>query len=340
MIASSSIVPPGGLVLVTGVTGFIGSYIANGLLELGYRVRGTVRSSEKATWVTQALTKRNPSADFEAVIVPDQNAPGVWDAVLKDVDGIAHVAGDVSFGPDPTKVITPSVEALRRLLEAARKEPSVKRFVFTSSDQAASNRSTTREIPINEETWNEEAIEAAWKPPPYEAERGWDVYSALKAQVEKEMWKFSQEEKPSFVVNSVLPTYTIGAIFDEQQAGSTAKWLLDFYNDPSKDGFMRGFGASYYVYVGDVALLHIGALTLEEVQNKRLLAFAGRFNFNSWLEVFRKQDPGKPWPEDDPTQALDTRRVNGETELDILRRFGKDGWTSFEDSVLKVLESP
>jgi hypothetical protein len=71
--------------------------------------------------------------------------------------------------------------------------------------------------------------------------------------------------------------------------------------------------------------LHIGALTQEEVKNKRLLAFAGRFNFNSWLDVFRKQDPGKPWPEDDPTQALDTRRVNGETELDILRRFW-EGW--------------
>ncbi|PLB48984.1 hypothetical protein P170DRAFT_171816 [Aspergillus steynii IBT 23096] len=88
----------------------------------------------------QALTKRKPSADFEGVIAPDRNVPGVWDAVLTDVDSIAHVAGDVSFGPDPTKVIPPSVEALRRLLEVTTKEPSPKRFVFTSSDQAASNR--------------------------------------------------------------------------------------------------------------------------------------------------------------------------------------------------------
>ena len=27
-------------------------------------------------------------------------------------------------------------------------------------------------------------------------------------------------------------------------------------------------------------------------KNQRLLAFAGRFNFNSWLDIFRKQDPG------------------------------------------------
>jgi nucleoside-diphosphate-sugar epimerase len=113
MIVSSSIVPPGGLVLVTGVTGFIGSYIANGLLELGYRVRGTVRASEKAAWVTQALTKCNPSADFEAVIVSDQNAPGAWDAVLKDVDGIAHGAGDVSFGRKPNNSLFPTQLDLR-----------------------------------------------------------------------------------------------------------------------------------------------------------------------------------------------------------------------------------
>ena len=34
--------PP--LVLVTGVSGFLASWIAHALLKLGYRVRGTVRS--------------------------------------------------------------------------------------------------------------------------------------------------------------------------------------------------------------------------------------------------------------------------------------------------------
>lgn len=57
------------------------------------------------------------------------------------------------------------IRLLRMLLEAAGKEPSVKRFVLTSSDQAASNRSTTREIQIIMDMWNEEAIKAAWKPP-------------------------------------------------------------------------------------------------------------------------------------------------------------------------------
>ncbi|KAI9735464.1 MAG: hypothetical protein M1818_006470 [Claussenomyces sp. TS43310] len=341
MASSSGRVPPGGLVLVTGVTGFIGSYIASGLLGLGYRVRGTVRSSDKAAWVTEAMTERHPSADFEAVVLPDQNAAGAWDAIVKGVDGIAHVAGDTTFGPDPNKVITPSVAGLRSFLEAANTtESSVKRFVLTSSNQAALNRTFGKEMLVNGSMWNEEAIESAWRPPPYEEERGWDVYSALKAQTEREMWRFSREDNPKFVVNSVLPSCTIGAIFHENQAGSTAKWVLDTFKDPANHAFLKEFGASHFCYVEDVALLHIGALTQEDVKNERLFGFGGAINFNSWLDVFRKLDPSKPWPENDPAQPHDLSKIDGKTELNLLKYFGKAGWTDFEDSVRQVcLES-
>jgi hypothetical protein len=45
-----------------------------------------------------------------------------------------------------------------------------------------------KEFLINESIWNEEAIKKAWRPPPYEEERGFNVYSALKTQTEREMW--------------------------------------------------------------------------------------------------------------------------------------------------------
>ena len=341
MALSSGIVPPGGLVLVTGVNGFIGSYIASELLGRGYRVRGTVRSDDKKAWITQAMIERHPSADFEAVLLPDQNVVGVWEAILKGVDGIAHVAGDTSFGADPNKVITPAVEGLRSLLESANsKESSVKRFILTSSNQAALNRTFGKEFLVNGSMWNEAAIEASWRPPPYEAQRAWDVYSAMKAQTEREMWTFNQEKNPKFVVNSVLPSCTIGAIFHEKQGGSTAKWVLDLFKGPANDAFMKGFGASYFCYVEDVALLHIGALTQENVKNERLFGFGGSINFNSWLNVFRKLDPSRPWPEDDPAQKHDLSKIDGKTELNILGHFGKGGWTGFDYSVQKVcLES-
>jgi len=341
MVSNSDIVPPGGLVLVTGVTGLIGSYVVSGLLGLGYRVRGTVRSSDKAAWVTEAMNARHPSGDFKAIIVPDQHALGAWDGILKDVDGIAHLAGDTTFDPDPNKVITPFVAGLRRFLEAANaKDSAVKRFVLTSSNSAALERTFEKEFLVHENMWNEEAIEKAWRPPPYEEARGFDVYSALKAQTERELWRFNDEEHPKFVVSSVLPSFTIGAIFHEKQPGFTAKLVLDAFTDPEKNTFLKGFGATYVCYVEDIALLHIGALIQEDVINRRLFGFGSAINYNSWLSAFRKIDPARTWPEDDPAQPHDLSKIDGKAELSVLKGFGKSAWTDFDESVRKVcLES-
>ncbi|KAI9659492.1 MAG: putative secondary metabolism biosynthetic enzyme [Bathelium mastoideum] len=339
---SSTVVPPGGLVLVTGVNGFLGSHIANGLLRLGYKVRGTVRSVDKAAWMKEAIAERHPSANFDAVVVPDVTATGAWDEVVKGVDGIIHVAGDMSFGADPNKVVTPMVKAVRNLLETAAKskDPPVKRFVFTSSNQAALNRTFGKEFTIDGSIWNESAVEAAWKPPPYEPDRIWDVYSALKTQSEQEIWRFGREEKPEFIINSVLPCFNVGPIFHPKQSGSTAKWVMDFWKDPGHYAPLQGFGASYFINVEDTALLHISALIHEDVKNERLFGFAETFNFNSWLGIFRQLDPSRAWPADDPGQQQDLSKVDDRRELELLKRFGQIGWTNFHDSVRKnCLES-
>ncbi|KAH8799087.1 hypothetical protein F5884DRAFT_687072 [Xylogone sp. PMI_703] len=334
------IVPPGGLVLVTGVNGYIGSHVAIHLLKLGYKVRGTVRSEDKAAWIKEAIAERQLSPSFEVAIVPDATVAGAWDEVINGVDGIAHVAGDMSFGVDPNRVITPMVNAIRSLLEVAAKEPSVKRFVYTSSNQAMLDRTFDKELTIDRTWWNEEAVKKAWRPAPYEADRIWDIYSALKTQTEQEIWKFSREKKPNFIINSVLPCFNTGPIIHPRQQGSTGKWVMDFWKDPGHFAPLQGFGASYYVDVEDTALLHIAALTQEDVKDERLLGFAGTFNFNSWVEVFRKIDPSKPWPAEDPNQKHDLSKVDDAREVELLKRFGQPGWTSFYDSVKKnVLES-
>jgi nucleoside-diphosphate-sugar epimerase len=341
MAVSETIVPSGGLVLVTGVNGFIASHIANVLLKLGYAVRGTVRSTEKAAWVKEAFAERHPSAKFETVLVHDTNAEGAWGEALLGVQGIVHVAGDMTFGADPNQVITPMINAVRNLLQAAAKERSVKRFVLTSSNRAALNPIPMKEVTVHSGLWNESAIEGAWRPPPYEGDRIWDVYAALKAQVEQEIWRFAKEEKPKFVVNSVLPDFVVGPIFHPKQPGSTGKWVMDFWRDPGHYEPLKNFIPQWFVDVEDTALLHIAGLTQEDVQNERLWGFANTFNFNSWLGVFRKLDPKQPWPADDPNQEHDLSKIDTSRELELLKRFGQDGWTSFYDSVRRnCLETP
>ncbi|KAL9619037.1 MAG: hypothetical protein Q9160_006292 [Pyrenula sp. 1 TL-2023] len=333
---TSTIVPPSGLVLVTGANGFIGSHVVLTLLSLGYRVRGTVRSADKGAWVSEAVSSRFPLAKFETVLVPDTLAPGAYDQAVRGVDGIVHVAGDMSFGHDPNAVVTPMLNSLRGLLEAAKKY-GVKRFVFTSSNQAALNRTFNKEFTIKKEgTWNDDAVKAAWRPPPYEPDRTWDVYSALKTQSEQEVYRFAREENPPFVVNSVLPCFTVGPIVHPQQPGSTGKWVMDFYRDPGHSEPLRQFGASYYSDTEDVALLHVAGLTQEDVRGERLFAFEEAFNFNTWVKVFRALSPEKKWPEDDPSQARDLSTVDTSREVELLKRFGKMGWRSFEESVKRA----
>ncbi|KAJ3546970.1 hypothetical protein NM208_g1743 [Fusarium decemcellulare] len=333
MNSSSSIVPPTGLVLVTGVNGFIGSHIASNLLRLGYRVRGTVRSTDKAEWISEAMAERCPSATFETVLVPDVTAPGVWRDAVQGVDGIVHVATDMSFGADPNKAITPMVNGVKNILKAAASQPTIKRFVFTSSDRALSYAINGRGVTLDTSMWNDSAVENAWRPPPYEADRIWDVYAALKTQCEKEVWAFGRAENPNFVINTVLPSFNVGPIIHAKQPGSTGKWVRDLWRDPGHYEDLQGFGASWYIDVEDTALLHVAALTQEDVKDERLLGFAGPFNFNSWLDIFRQIGAGKAWPADDPTQEHNLCKVDTTREVELLRRFGRDGWTSFYDSV-------
>ncbi|KAH8704557.1 hypothetical protein GQ44DRAFT_716504 [Phaeosphaeriaceae sp. PMI808] len=341
MIAADTIVQPGGLVLVTGVNGFIGSHIANILLHLGYAVRGTVRSADKEAWVKEAFAERHPNGNFNTILVPDVNAEGAYETVLDDVQGIVHVAGDMTFGANPNQIITPMVNGVRSLLRTAANKESVKRFVLTSSNRAAFNPVPGEEIIVHNGLWNQAAIDGAWAPPPYDANRIWDVYAALKAQVEQEIWRFAKEENPKFIINSVLPDFVIGPIFHPKQPGSTGKWVMDFWRDPGHYEPLQNFIPQWFVDVEDTAILHIAALTQEDVKNERLWGFADTFNFNSWLGVFRKLDPKKPWPADDPNQGHDLSKIDTSREKELLNRFGKIGWTSFYDSVRKnCLETP
>jgi nucleoside-diphosphate-sugar epimerase len=112
----------------------------------------------------------------------------------------------MSFDPDPNKVIPPAVEFAVNALEAAYKEPSVKRFVFTSSSAAAVISSP--DIPaanITEDTWSDFIVDAAWADPPYTPERGFVTYAASKNQAEKAVWKFHKEnrhKRPDLTVNT------------------------------------------------------------------------------------------------------------------------------------------
>ena len=63
---------------------------------------------------------------------------------------------------------------------------------------------------ISTKNWNNEDIEAAWKPASCELERAWSVYGVSKTQTEQKMWEFVKEKKPSFVLNGFITKFECG----------------------------------------------------------------------------------------------------------------------------------
>ncbi len=68
---SGKALAPGSLILVTGINGYIASHIADQLMSLGYRVRGTARDQAKIDMIGETLRRRNPSASFEGIVLED-----------------------------------------------------------------------------------------------------------------------------------------------------------------------------------------------------------------------------------------------------------------------------
>ncbi|ESZ89618.1 hypothetical protein SBOR_9994 [Sclerotinia borealis F-4128] len=329
----STAIPKNSTVLVTGLNGYIASHVADQLLQAGYRVRGTIREASKAKNLIDEWEQKYGKNRVEVVVVPNMADEGAFDKAVKGVSGIAHVASNMSFSPYPNEVIPECLAGVNGILKSAASEPSVKRFVITSSSMAATHPKPNQEFYIDENTWNEEDVEAAHAPPPYEPSRKWAVYGASKVETEQAVWNFVKENKPGFVANAVLPDTNMGLILDPTQAGSTGGLVRMLYL--GDNSVLKHLPPQYFVDVQDTGRLHVSALIDEDVKNERIFAFAEPFNNNTLLRTFRKIRPDAKMMDDFHDDSInDLSKVANQRAAELLRRdFGRTGFTSLEESL-------
>lgn len=240
---------------------------------------------------------------------------------------------------DPNEVIPPTIAAATNLMHSAAKVSTIKRVVYTSSSTALTMPKPNQKIHVDTSTWNEEAIKAAWAPAPYEKERGYTVYGASKTLAEQKCWEFVKKENPGFTLNTVLPYFNIGpGINPVGGPGSTGGTLLRFYLGEDTES-MKHYSPQFWVNVQDTARLHLLALTQDDVNNERLFAWTAPYTYNTWLDMFRLISPEKEFPENIENPDKDLTEIDTSRSVELLKRLGRDGWTSLEESIREMLVS-
>lgn len=109
-------------VLLTGGTGFLGSHVAELLVEAGHEVRATIRATSDTRWVDPLPVQ---------TVVADLEDPASLGIALEDVEAVVHVGG-VTIAAD--RATYDRVNALGTgSLAAAAGAIGIDRFVYVSS---------------------------------------------------------------------------------------------------------------------------------------------------------------------------------------------------------------
>src|SRR5208283_3004144 len=173
-----------GLVLVTGGSGFLAGYCIAELLNDGWRVRTTVRSTAKSKAVRASIGNIASKAAEIEFVEGDLNSDAAWDQAAAGAQYVLHVASPVPV-TDPKnddELVRPARDGTLRVLKAAR-DAAVKRVVMTSSISAIIYGGGVRERPFTEEDWTDETNRGDTSP-----------YDRAKTIAERAAWAWHKAE--------------------------------------------------------------------------------------------------------------------------------------------------
>lgn len=246
--------------LVTGGSGFIGSYCILDLLRGGHRVRTTVRAPGREATVRELLGAEN-AAEL-SFATADLTSDEGWPEAVAGCEYVLHVASPFPLGPPKHEddLIVPAREGALRVLRAAR-EAGVRRVVLTSSFAAIGYGGRPRDRPFTEEDWTNPDGE------------GVSAYAKSKTLAERAAWDFVQSDGGGPELAVVNPVGVFGPVLGPDY--STSIQLIKRLIEGAMPGLPNvAFGI---VDVRDVADLHVRAMTAPEAAGERFLAIAGTF---------------------------------------------------------------
>lgn len=150
-------------VLITGGTGFLGSYIIKNLVEKGYAVRAIRRSNKLPFWIPAGIFEKVEWADGDVLDVV------ALEDAMEGIDTVIHAAAIVSFvKKEREQMYQVNVEGTANVVNMAL-EKKVRRLVHISS-VAALGRTTNGGHVDEEKKWEESKANTHYAKSKFKAE--------------------------------------------------------------------------------------------------------------------------------------------------------------------------
>ncbi len=244
------------VVLVTGASGYLATWLIADLLNAGTEVRGTLRSLDSEAEVRAAVRRGGADDAGLELTTASLTSDDGWAQAATGVDGVYHLASPMIQTSDPDEVVVPARDGTLRVLRAAR-DASVPRVVLTSSF-AAVGYSPKPVRDYNEDDWTDPATP------------GLPAYPLSKAVAERAAWDFIEQQVAGTELVVINPTWIAGPTLT--RAVRSSLQLFTAMLDGAMSAVPRQrFGIAD---VRDVAALHIAAMSRPEAAGKRYLALA------------------------------------------------------------------
>ncbi len=271
-------------VLLTGISGFLGSHTAIQLLNKGYEVIGTIRNLNRADDINKVISHHSSNTDNLIIVEANLLNENIWVKLTKDIDYVMHIASPFprTLPKNDEELVIPAKQGTLNVLRAASKN-GVKRIVITSSSTAVlyGKEKNKRDGIYTEEEWTDETNLKDTAP-----------YIRSKTIAEKAAWEFIKTDNSGLELTTVCPGAILGPVL-EKDFGTSANIVIKTMDGSSPAIPQIGFEI---VDVRSVADLQIRAMEMKKAAGQRFNASVGFMKFKEIADILRVEYPDKKIP--------------------------------------------
>lgn len=271
-------------VLLTGVTGFLGSHTTIQLLEKGYQVLGTMRDLSRSESIKKVIATHTKYIDKLTFAQADLSDDSVWQDLAKGVDYIQHIASPFPrvLPKREEDLIEPAKRGTLSIMRAAVAN-QVQRVVLTSSTGSImyGKEKDQRSRTFTEADWTDATNKKDSTP-----------YFRSKTIAEKAAWDFIQQDQSGLELATVCPGAILGPVL-EKDFGTSANLVIKTMDGTAPAMPKIGFDT---VDVRSVADLLIRAMESPKAANQRYIGSAGYLSFMDVANILREAYPNHKIP--------------------------------------------